>query len=176
MAMRILTAEDAALYRAIRMAALEERPPAFGSLPEAEPDLHEMATRLSATRDRCFLGAIHDEQLVGVIRISHYDATNEKHRAYLAGLFVSPPLRRCGYGRALVRAALDRATSDPAIRRVNLTVVTEQRAAISLYESFGFAIYGTEREAFSCDGRLYDEHLMTLDLTPAQNRRERPVA
>ncbi|WP_347277469.1 hypothetical protein [Pseudanabaena sp. FACHB-2040] len=50
------------------------------------------------------------------------------------------------------------------MRRVNLTVVTQQEGAICLYQSFGFRIYGTEQETFSKDGQFYDEHLMTLEL------------
>lgn len=41
-------------------------------------------------------------------------------------------------------------------------VVTAQDAAIQLYRSRGFCIYGTEREAFSNQGNFYDEHLMEL--------------
>ncbi|MBW4630573.1 MAG: hypothetical protein KME30_01325 [Iphinoe sp. HA4291-MV1] len=48
---------------------------------------------------------------------------------------------------------------------VNLTVVTQQKAAICLYQSLGFHIYGTEQETFSKAGRFYDEHLMMLELT-----------
>jgi RimJ/RimL family protein N-acetyltransferase len=47
---------------------------------------------------------------------------------------------------------------------VNLTVVTGQEAAVRLYSSLGFRIYGTEKETFSHSGVLYDEHLMTLEL------------
>jgi RimJ/RimL family protein N-acetyltransferase len=142
--------------------ALRERPPAFGAVMEEEPDLAAMGRRLVATEDRCIFGAFADGALVGIVRFSRYEAANEKHGAYVAGLYVTPSLRQQGQGRALMQAALDRAAADTAIRRVNLTVVTEQRAAVRLYESLGFVIYGTERETFACDGRFYDEHLMTL--------------
>ena len=159
---RLLTAADAEAYRDVRLRALHEQPPAFGALPEEEPALAETATRLTETDDRCFFGAFQSEQLIGIIRFSRYAARNEKHRAYLAGLYVLPAFRRTGGGKALVREALRRAASAPGLRRVNLTVVTAQEAAIRLYQSFGFHIYGTEHETFSSDGEFYDEHLMTL--------------
>jgi RimJ/RimL family protein N-acetyltransferase len=161
---RVLTPADADAYRAVRLRALHEQPPAFGSLPEDETNLSETAARLAESDKHCFFGAFHGKQLIGIIRLSRYEAPNEKHRAYLAGLYVLPSFRRQGCGQALVREVLSRATNTPDIRRVNLTVVTQQEAAIRLYQSFGFCIYGTEPETFSRDGQFYDEHLMTLKL------------
>ena len=121
------------------------KPRWFGSLPEDEPTIPATAERLAATDDRCFFGAFQDGQLVGIVRLSRYSALNERHRAYLGGLYVLPPFRRNGCGRSLVRQALGHAANTPGIRRINLTVVTEQEAAIRLYQSFGFRAYGTDR-------------------------------
>ncbi len=161
---RGLTPADAEAYRDVRLQALHEHPPAFGSLPKTEPSLAETAARLVESDDRCFFGAFQSEQLIGIIRLARYSAPNEKHRAYLAGLYVLPPFRGAGCGRALVREALRQAAKASGIRRVNLTVVTQQSGAIRLYQSFGFRIYGTEPETFSRAGKFYDEHLMTLEL------------
>ena len=165
---RLLTSADASSYLSVRLRALREEPPAFGSRPEDEPDMLETVARLTASDERCFFGAFQEMQLVGIVRLSRYSEPNEKHRAYLAGLYVLPSFRRRGYGRALVGEALNRATNMPGIRRLNLTVVTQQTAAIRLYESLGFRIYGTEQETFSRAGQLYDEHLMTLALGGSQ--------
>lgn len=171
---RALTPADAEAYRSVRLCALREQSPAFGSLPEDEPNLSETAVRLAQSDDRCFFGAFQNEQLneqlIGIVRLSRYSASNEKHRGYLAGLYVLPPFRCHGCGRALVREALSWAANVPGIRRVNLTVVTEQKAAIRLYQSFGFRTYGTELETFSRDGQFYDEHLMTLVLNSVNDR------
>jgi RimJ/RimL family protein N-acetyltransferase len=67
-------------------------------------------------------------------------------------------------GISMIKQALSWAAKAQNIRRINLTVVTEQEAAIRLYQSFGFRIYGTEQETFSRGGRFYDEYLMTLKL------------
>ncbi len=168
--MRLLTPADAEAYHSVRLRALHEQPPAFGSLPEVEPNLCETAARLAQSDERCFFGAFQGEQLIGIIRLSRYSAPNERHRAYIAGLYVLPPFRCHGCGRVLVRAALSRAANASGIRRVNLTVVTQQEVAIRLYQSFGFRIYGTEPEAFSRDGQFYDEHLMTLELNSDNDR------
>jgi len=44
--------------------------------------------KLAESADRCFFGAFQGEQLVGIIRLSRYSARNEKHRAYLGGLYM----------------------------------------------------------------------------------------
>jgi ribosomal protein S18 acetylase RimI-like enzyme len=161
---RALSPTNAEVYRFVRLQALQEQPPAFGSLPEDEPDLSEITERLIPNNDRCFFGAFQNQQLIGIVRIARYDASNEQHRAYLAGLYVLPEFRCQGYGRSLVQKALTWAVNRGDIRRVNLTVVTQQTAAISLYRSLGFQIYGTEPETFLKGGCFYDEHLMTLEL------------
>lgn len=167
---RVLSPTDAESYRFVRLLALHEQPPAFGSLPEDEPNLSELAARLEASDDRCFFGAFQDHQLIGIVRISCDSAANEKHRAHLGGLYVLPAFRRNGCGRSLVRQALSWAANARSIRRVNLTVVTQQKAAIALYRSLGFRIYGTEPETFFKAGRFYDEYLMTLELTSDNDR------
>jgi RimJ/RimL family protein N-acetyltransferase/2-polyprenyl-3-methyl-5-hydroxy-6-metoxy-1,4-benzoquinol methylase len=161
---RVLIAADAEAYREVRLQALHEHPPAFGSIPEDEPNLSETAERLIASDDRCFFGAFQGEKLIGIVRLSRYEAPNEKHRAFLGGLYVLPAFRRNGCGRALVEQALHRSANIPNIRRINLTVVTQQEAALRLYQSLGFQIYGTEQETFSRAGHFYDEHLLTLSL------------
>ncbi len=166
---RVLTSADAEAYRAVRIAALNEEPPAFGSLPEDEPSVSATAEKLAATDDCCFFGAFRAEQLIGIVRLSRSSTPNEKHRANLGGLYVLPPFRCSGCGRALVREAISRAAKSRGIRRINLAVVTGQKAAIRLYQSFGFYTYGTEPETFSKSGRLYDEHLMTLELDASNN-------
>lgn len=162
---RVLTPGDAEGYRAVRIAALRDEATAFGSLPEDEPDLAATAERLAASNDRRFLGAFVEGELVGIVRLSRYASPNEKHRAYLAGLYVLPRFRRSGCGMALVYEALRQAASMPGLRRINLAVVTTQEVAIHLYQSFGFRIYGTDPETFSREGNFYDEHLMTLEIT-----------
>ena len=168
--LRVLSPADAESYRFVRLLALHEQPPAFGSLPEDEPNLSEIAARLAESDDRCFFGAFQTSQLIGTVRISRPSASNEKHRAYLGGLYVLPAFRRNGCGKLLVRQALSWATNVRSIRRVNLMVVTQQKAAIGLYQSLGFRIYGTEQETFSKAGSFYDEHLMTLELTSEDDR------
>lgn len=168
---RALTPVDVEEYRLLRLAALDEQPPAFGTPVEKERklSLEVVALRLQESEDTCLLGAFLDYLLVGTIRFSRFEEDNEKHRGFIAGLYVKPDFRRRGIARALVTEVLLRARQNPGLRRIHLTVVTAQEAAIQLYKSLGFCIYGTEREAFSKTGKFYDEYLMELILQAETN-------
>lgn len=169
MTIRVLTSDDVQQYRIVRLAALNEQPPAFGTPAEKEENLalENLASRLDQSEDGYFLGAFVGETLGGIIRFSLFNEVNEKHRGYIAGLYVTPSLRRNGLARGLLAEVLRRADQYPGLRRIHLTVVSGQDAAIRLYQSMGFSIYGTECEAFSSGGCYYDEHLMELPLTHA---------
>jgi len=161
---RPLSSSDAAIYRAVRLQSLWEQPPAFSTSPMDEPDLATTGLRLSPRHDHCFFGWFVGDQLVGIVRFFRHEASNERHRAQLGGLYVQPKFRHQGHGRQLLEAVLDRAGQTAGIERIGLHVVTTQKAAIHLFEHLGFVRYGTETDAFSNAGVLHDEHLMSLDL------------
>ncbi len=166
MQLRTLTPADVTAYRTLRLAALREQPPAFGTPlgKEEKLSVEKLALRLQPSEDGYILGAFADAQLVGTIRFARFKE-NEKHCGLIAGLYVTPDFRGRGVARTLLGEVLGRARA-LGLRRLHLTVVTGQSAAVRLYKSFGFSIYGTEREAFSNGGRFYDEYLMDLVLPP----------
>ena len=57
--------------------------------------------------------------------------------AYLEELYVAPPLRRKGIGRALLEAVLA-AAREAGAARIDLGTSEDDTAALALYESFGF--------------------------------------
>jgi ribosomal protein S18 acetylase RimI-like enzyme len=172
MIIRVLTPADAKAYRALRLEALREHPPAFGTPAEKEEKLtlETMALRLQKSEETYILGAFLDDILNGIIRFSLFEEVNEKHRGFIAGLYVRPDFRRCGLARALVTEVIGLARQTTGLRRIHLTVVTTQDAAIQLYKSLGFSIYGTECEAFSRKDNFYDEYLMELPLQSVSDR------
>ncbi len=166
MTTRTLTPADVKEYRVLRLTALREQPPAFGTPAEKEEKLAlgELASRLQESEDTYFLGAFVDDILVGTVRFSRFEDVNEKHRGFIAGLYVRPGFRRRGLARALATEVLVRAQRNTGLRRIHLTVVTAQDAAAKLYKSLGFSIYGIEREAFSNQSQFYDGYLMEFIL------------
>lgn len=82
-----------------------------------------------------------------------------RHVGHL-GMAVRDDWQRRGVGSALLAAALDLADRWLNYRRLELTVYTDNAAALALYRKFGFAIEGTHREFAFRDGRYVDAHAM----------------
>jgi ribosomal protein S18 acetylase RimI-like enzyme len=80
--------------------------------------------------------------------------------ATIFGVFVAPEARGRGVGVLLLRALLDELRARPKIVKVMLSVNTQQRAAIQLYEKFGFRIVGTMEKELNLNGTYYDEYHM----------------
>jgi ribosomal protein S18 acetylase RimI-like enzyme len=166
---RILGAEDAAAYQALRLRGLREAPEAFGSSYEEEVDrpLEMIAQRLAgrgAIESVAFGAFDEGGALVGVggfYRESHRKA---RHRATVVGMYVAPEARGRGMGRALLEAVVAHARSIEGVHRLDLGVTTTNTAARELYRAFGFVSYGIQPDAYRADGQSYDTELMTLAL------------
>jgi putative acetyltransferase len=78
-----------------------------------------------------------------------------------------------GVGSALMAAMLDLADNWLGLRRVELTVFSDNTRAIRLYETFGFTVEGTARQFALRQGSYVDVHYMAR-LRPAwTDERER---
>lgn len=65
-----------------------------------------------------------------------------------------------GIGSQLLAAMIDTADNWLNISRIEMTVFTDNEAAIALYRKFGFEIEGTHREATFRNGEFVDAHTM----------------
>jgi ribosomal protein S18 acetylase RimI-like enzyme len=164
MNIRRLTSADAAAFQALRLAGLREAPAAFGSSYEEEKDwpLSTIEDRLAASPDRGVFGAFEEGDLIGLITLGREGRLKQLHKAWIWGAYVAPSARGKGIGRALILEALALARSVPEVRQVNLSVTADNAAALHLYQSMGFKIFGVEEDALLVDGRLYREIHMHL--------------
>lgn len=165
MEIRTLTEEDAAIYRELRLEALQTSPEAFGSTYE------EGAARpLSATAERLrtpgafTLGAFADDALVGVVTLVRDAGLKMRHRANIYAMYVTPAARGRGVGRALMEEAIRRARAVPGIEQLHLAVVSNNTTARALYDALGFVVYGREPRALKSGDRYFDEDMMILHL------------
>lgn len=161
---RRLTPADAALYRAIRLEALQHNAEAFSSTFEAESGqpLGWFADRLAGSD---VFGAFLESTLLGVAGFRVQQGRKETHKGMLWGMYVRPQARNAGIGRRLVEAVLDRARQ--RVELIQTSVVSDNERARRLYASLGFAEYGIEKNALKQDGRYYDEVLMAKAFTPS---------
>ena len=97
---------------------------------------------------------------IGNIYLRNIDAIN---RHAEVGLFIADPKQRGkGYGEGALRLLIAHAFGDLGLRRLHLTVLPDNRAAIHVYEKCGFAIEGTLREHVFKKGRFRDLLVMGL--------------
>lgn len=76
------------------------------------------------------------------------------------GMAVHDDFQGRGVGTALMAAVLELADNWLGLRRIELTVWTDNASAIHLYEKFGFQHEGTARQYARRAGALVDAHFM----------------
>jgi ribosomal protein S18 acetylase RimI-like enzyme len=158
---RRLQSADVEDYRGIRLATLTKEPAFFGATLEAEAarPLPYFASMLAAS---AVFGAYSGADIVGVIRFTRATGPKELHKGSVHGFFVEPEQRQRGVGTALMTRLVD--TAREVVEQLTLSVIQDNRAAIALYERFGFTTYGVEpRARRSADG-YRDMVLMALRL------------
>jgi ribosomal protein S18 acetylase RimI-like enzyme len=101
-----------------------------------------------------------DGRLVGYIRLGFpTPLASNAHVRQIRGLLVDDTVRGKGIGRALIRAAMERARALGA-RRITLHVLGHNTPARALYEAEGFAVEGVRPGEFLLDGQYVDDVLM----------------
>lgn len=161
MEIRQLMPADAALYKVLRLEALQNHPEAFGSDYEAEKDrpVEQYAVRFQSEQATTF-GAFHENELVGVVTVVCSEPVKMRHRANLFAMYVTPRIRTQQVGRQLVQEALRTLEKRSMIEQVHLSVVRTNEAAKALYRSLGFESYAIEPRALKIDDTYHDEELM----------------
>jgi ribosomal-protein-alanine N-acetyltransferase len=93
------------------------------------------------------LAAARDGTVVGHLICSRYDTV-----WHLMNIAVDPRLRRNGIASALLRALLERIDDGSGSVQLTLEVRPTNRAAIALYERFGFRSAGTRPRYYQDNG------------------------
>lgn len=156
-AVRRLSAADAALFRDIRLEGLRCDPDAFSSTFEDESarKLSFFAERLA---ESAVFAAFRDARVLGTAGFHVQQGPKHRHKGTLWGMYVRPEARGAGIGASLVEAVLEHARRH--VELIQLSVISGNSGARRLYERFGFAAYGLERHAAKYRGRYHDDVLM----------------
>lgn len=99
-----------------------------------------------------------ENQLAGFAICRRHPAP-ERNTILQLDLGVDDRYRRRGFGSALVLHTIDWARNSD-IHRIQLAVVAENRAALSLYEKHGFVTEGILRRGFRLASNFHDVHVM----------------
>lgn len=167
LSVRELQAHDAPAYKALRDHALAHHEEAFTSdaPTEALRSAQSYAARLGDDPAGTFtLGAFHGDRLVGAVTCERDARSKVRHTGHLTGMMVYVAEQKRGVGRALLDAAIERASADAELQQLTLNVTAGNAAAQRLYERAGFVRYGTLPRAILVNGRFLDKHHMLLNL------------
>lgn len=105
------------------------------------------------------LVAVVDGKIVGVIGLHTSSRPRVNHRGEI-GMMVRDDWQGKGVGKAMMQAVIDLADKWLNLARIELTVFTDNEAAIALYRKFGFEIEGTLRKFAFRDGGFVDAYAM----------------
>jgi ribosomal protein S18 acetylase RimI-like enzyme len=163
MEIRVLTREDAHVFREHRLESLEQDPRAFGesATEHLGLPLETISARLGSS-ENFVLGAFSDGTIVGTAGFFRELREKTGHKGRVWGVYVKPDWRNQGVGRLLLTELVRRARSQPGLEQVTLTVGSDQAAAKRLYISLGFEIFGHERHALKLGESYVDEDHMVL--------------
>ncbi|USD67810.1 GNAT family N-acetyltransferase [Vibrio sp. SCSIO 43136] len=100
-----------------------------------------------------------DAKVIGHVTLFLSHKIRDRHCAGIA-IGVHPDFHGKGVGRLLMNSAIDQADNWLNLIRLELEVLTNNVAAVHLYQSVGFEIEGTKRKSTFFDGQLSDLHLM----------------
>ncbi|WLR56957.1 GNAT family N-acetyltransferase [Mesobacillus subterraneus] len=124
--------------------------------PEAQ---RKMIQAFGVEKNSNIFLAVADSGLAGYLIAKGGSASRNKHTAYLV-IGIKEDFRGSGIGTILFEELLSWGKK-VKIHRLELTVVTENKAGIALYEKMGFEIEGIKKDSLLVDGKYKDEFYMS---------------
>jgi len=123
-------------------------------MPYQAPELWRKRLVLDDER-RVTLVAMHQDQVIGSASIEQFPRLRRSHAGSI-GMGVAVAWQGRGIGSRLLAELLEIADNWMNLRRVELTVYTDNQPAIALYRKFGFVEEGTLRDYAFRDGVFAD--------------------
>ena len=102
-----------------------------------------------------------DDMMVGHM-ILRYPKEDNPHLMRLGFIIVNNSLRRMGYGKKIISAAVKYATTNFDVDTIDLGVFTCNVGAYKLYQSMGFKVTNIMEKIFCFHGEKWDMAEMTL--------------
>lgn len=126
-------------------------------LPHPTPELWQ--ERLTPAPGRRHLLACINDRVAGNLTLSVEQNPRRSHVATF-GIGVSPAFQGRGVASALMAGMIDLCDNWLRITRIELTVYTDNAAALALYRKYGFEVEGTGRQFALRDGEYVDAYFM----------------
>lgn len=102
-------------------------------------------------------------ELVGEVSLRLFSRFRSTSHVRVLGITLAPSVRGRGLGRRMMSAAIDWAR-DRGVRRIELSVFSNNARAMALYRKMGFEVEGIRRRVFALGGSDVDDVVMALML------------
>ncbi|HCR81015.1 MAG: acetyltransferase, GNAT family protein [Candidatus Pacebacteria bacterium GW2011_GWB1_47_8] len=169
MIIRLLTTDDVAQYRALRLKALQTNPESYLSTYESEKNkpLDSFAWELRYATSQPvngYYGVFIDDQLVGYTQLERSYLAKQQHIAYLYSLYVDPAYRGKGHASKLLTYLGQLAKEKAGIERLFITCNRKNLPAQELYKKLGFKQYSIREKSVKWGNEYDDEIEMVKEL------------
>ena len=104
--------------------------------------------------------AFVDGKIAGQAGLHPWGKSPRRAHVRMLGIGVRSQYQHQGVGTALMQALIDLADKWLPVTRIELTVFTDNPAAVKLYRKFGFEIEGTHKAYALRDGQYVDTYAM----------------
>jgi len=145
---------------------IRTEPYAYMAVPGEDrgSDPENIRRYISESEQAIFGAFLENGRLTAAASIHREKPAKRRHRAHIWGVYAAPDVRGRGYGRSVMRACIEQARSWPGVEVIGLSAAERSAAAIRLYESLGFVIWGVEPDGTRVAGQAITELHMQLKL------------
>lgn len=145
------------------MLALSENPNIFFSYSCVEDERRLTNTDIQKRLEQqTFLGAFHDEILVGMFGFRLFEVTKLSHRGMLFDMYVHPNHQNSGIANRLLDAMLEIAKQQ--VIQVHVSLSRMDKKNFNFYRRYGFKSMATHPRSLNIGEEFYDELIMVLKL------------
>lgn len=155
---RRLRADEAAVFKALRLEALTLEPASYASSLSDWAGLSEQDW-VDRLEDAAVHAVFRDGEPVGLMGVMRQKSSKMKHRAMLVMVYVRAGERGRGTAKALLQAMLDHARTT-GVRQIELLASAENDAALGFYRREGFSEIGRIPAGVIHEGREIDDVMM----------------
>ncbi|UYP45813.1 hypothetical protein NEF87_002098 [Candidatus Lokiarchaeum ossiferum] len=123
----------------------------------------EFLSDLQKSNNSILILGIIDNRLISVANLSASSKSRLNHLGEI-GISVRKSAWNIGVGNAIMEYLIAWAKANQIIRKINLSVRTDNQHAIELYQRFGFVKEGLMTRAMQINGQFYDTLEMGLEI------------
>lgn len=163
LSVRLLTVNDAEIFRTLRLRAMQEEPSAF--CEAYEDAIAWPLERFEKHFENGWIaGAFMAGAMVGATGLYRHLGRKVQHKGTVWGVYVAPEARGHGLARKLIETVIEEARRY-GLEILHLSTDTQNPVSFALYKSLGFEPWGVEKHILKLPDRYVDDVVMMKSLS-----------